>query len=328
MFSQCVSNPDLTRFWELDTLDSPHSNMSVEEIACEQNFAANTFRNDEGRFVVSMPLKREMNVLGDSLKLAKIRFLSLERKFSRDPIFKEKYINFMREYESLGHMTENKRFSSEGNSTINYYFPHHGVIRESSTTTKLRTVFDGSAATTSGVSLNDLQMVGPVVQDDLFSIIIRFRQHKYVVSGDIEKMYRAIEINPSQRPLQQIVFRYDPSQPLKTYTLNTLTYGTASAPYLATKCLTSLASAVSDQQIKNAIQHDFYVDDFLSGASSIEDTIKIAKGVASTLSDAKFNIRKWQLNSLYVVKAISSCETSITHEFSDTKLNEVLLSEP
>lgn len=322
MFSQSDSSPDLSRFWELDTLDSQNSNMSVEEIACEQSFAANTFRNDDGRFVVSMPLKRDVNVLGDSLQLAKIRFFSLERKFARDSIFKEKYINFMREYETLGHMAENKRFSPSP-SNINYYFPHHGVIREASTTTKLRTVFDGSAATTSGVSLNDLQMVGPVVQDDLFSIIIRFRQHKYVVSGDIEKMYRAIEINPSQRSLQQIVFRYDSSQPLKTYTLNTLTYGTTSAPYLATKCLSSLASTAIDQEVKNAIQHDFYIDDFLSGGSSVETIIKLAKGVASTLSAAKFNIRKWKSNNIDVLKAICSSETFTTHEFTDSKVNGV-----
>ena len=49
-----------------------------------------------------------------------------------------------------------------------FYLPHHCVFKEDSTTTKLRVVFDGSAKTTKGVSINDALMVGPVVQDYFF----------------------------------------------------------------------------------------------------------------------------------------------------------------
>lgn len=52
-----------------------------------------------------------------------------------------------------------------------YFLPHHCVIRQSSTTTKLRVVFDGSAKTTNGVALNDILAVGPTIQSELFSII-------------------------------------------------------------------------------------------------------------------------------------------------------------
>lgn len=186
-----------------------------------------------------MPLKKDPSVLGDSFQKAKCRFLSLERKFDRDPTFKHRYTEFMSEYENLGHMSLNEEPSDISSKFPNFFLPHHGVIRESSLTTKLRTVFDASAKTSTGVSLNDLQMIGPTVQEDLTSILLRFRQHKYVVTGDIEKMYRAIELHPSQRSLQQIIFRTKPSDPLNTFTLNTLTYGTSSAPYLATKCLVS-----------------------------------------------------------------------------------------
>lgn len=299
------TNPDLTPFWELDTIAAKHS-LSSEERACEQSFLETTTRKKDGRFVVTMPLKEDPSVLGDSFQMAKCRFISLERKFARDPIFKDMYIQFMHEYEHLGHMTENKESSPESlKNQVNYFLPHHGVLRESSLTTKLRTVFDASAASSTGVSLNDIQMVGPVVQEDLYSILLRFRQHKYVITGDIEKMYRAIELNTSQRSLQQIIFRYDSSHPLKTYTLNTLSFGTASAPYLATKCLVSLASCTSDSDVKQSIQRDFYVDDYISGASTVEDTIRICKGVILTLKSAQFNLRKFQSNNKYILDQIA-----------------------
>lgn len=288
--------PDLTYFWELDNVSSKHSN-SLEERMCEQLFAQNTFRNNDGKFVVTMPLKGDPSSLGHSYLNARNRFLSLERRFERDPSFKRKYIEFIKEYEHLGHMTlDSDCTPSPENSITKYYIPHHGVIRSSSTTTQLRVVFDASAPTSTGVSLNDIQMVGPVVQDELFSIITRFRQHRYVVSGDVEKMYRAIELNPIQRPLQKIIFRFDPSEPLRTYTLNTVTYGTASAPYLATKCLVSLADNIEDERVQSAIRRDFYVDDFLSGGETIAETIEIAKKVQTVLSSAKFNLRKWRSN--------------------------------
>ena len=66
-----------------------------------------------------------------------------------------------------------------------FYIPHHCVENPDSTTTKLRVVFDGSAKTNSGVSLNDVLMVGPKLQDDLWLILLRFRFHMVGLIGDI-----------------------------------------------------------------------------------------------------------------------------------------------
>ncbi|CAH2226597.1 jg5548 [Pararge aegeria aegeria] len=292
----------LNRFWELEAVSSEHC-LSQEERACERTFAETTARNSDGRFVVTIPLKDSPEVLGDSYAAAKRRLLSLERRFLRDSLLKERYLQFMSEYLALGHMSENKQIMSDKN--INYYLPHHGVIRESSTTTKLRVVFDASAVTTTGKSYNNIQMVGPIVQDDLLSILLRFRQHKYVISGDIEKMYRAILVTPSQRHLQQILFRFNSTEPIKTYTLNTVTYGTSSAPYLATKCLVTLADTCTDIEVKNSIRRDFYVDDYLSGGDSVASVIELAKNVTKIMDTAKFNLRKWQSNNTTILHSIT-----------------------
>lgn len=141
----------------------------------------------------------------------------------------------MNEYIKLNHMTKIKQENDVG-----YFIPHHGVIKEDTTTTKLRVVFDASAKTTSGYSFNDLQIVDPVIQPNLFDTLIRFRKYKYVVCADMEKMYRMCLVNEQQRNLQQIVWRENPNQPLDIYQLNTITYGTASAPFMAIRCLHQL----------------------------------------------------------------------------------------
>jgi len=49
----------------------------------------------------------------------------------------------------------------------NFYMPHHGVLKETSSTTKLRVMSNGSEKNSNGFSLNDILMTGPKVQDDI-----------------------------------------------------------------------------------------------------------------------------------------------------------------
>lgn len=91
---------------------------------------------------------------------------------------KLQYHCFMTEYLTLNHMSLPKK----QNYSSGFFLPHHCVIKESSTTTCLRVVFDGSAKTTSNLSVNDFMLVGFTVQDDLLSIILRFRVNPIVLS--------------------------------------------------------------------------------------------------------------------------------------------------
>ncbi|XP_070170386.1 uncharacterized protein [Polyergus mexicanus] len=72
----------------------------------------------------------------------------------------------------MGHMEP----VSDENPTLNQavYIPHHPVLRESSSTTKLRVVFNASCKTSNGSTLNNHLMTGPKLQRDLSSIILRW----------------------------------------------------------------------------------------------------------------------------------------------------------
>ncbi|XP_034947880.1 uncharacterized protein [Chelonus insularis] len=53
-----------------------------------------------------------------------------------------------------------------------YFLPHHGVLRPSSTTTKLKVVFNGSSPTSTGISLNDITHTGAKIQLDIFDVLL------------------------------------------------------------------------------------------------------------------------------------------------------------
>ncbi|XP_044747143.1 uncharacterized protein LOC123308514 [Coccinella septempunctata] len=222
----------------------------------------------------------------------------------------------MNEYENLGHMTKINTSNDSIRNTI-FYLPHHGVMKTSSTTTKLRVVFDGSSKTSSGISLNDVLKVGPTIQNDLFTIVIRFRTYKYVVTADIEKMYRMVKIRPDQRDLQRILWRSDQSQELCHYKLNTVTYGTASAAFLAIRALFQVAKENETKfpKASQVIKSSFYVDDLLTGFDSIEDGKKVLSELVHILSSAGFNLRKFVSNNSEMLEHITQVKSESTQTF-------------
>ncbi|GFW82093.1 DUF1758 domain-containing protein [Trichonephila clavipes] len=131
-----------------------------------------------------MPLSRDPSCLGDSKQMALCGLNSLWRRLVQDPKILELYRNFIREYLEMGHMEE---VVEDEDSAIVYYLPHHGVYRQESKTTPVRVVFNASSITTSGESLNSLQLNGGVIQRDLFSILLNFRACKFAVTADIKK---------------------------------------------------------------------------------------------------------------------------------------------
>ncbi|XP_054717285.1 uncharacterized protein LOC129226681 [Uloborus diversus] len=116
-------------------------------------------------------------------------------------------------------------------------------------------------------------------------------------TADIEKMYRQILVSDEDQPYQQIVWRYNAEDKIQTYRLKTVTYGLASASFLATRCIKQIALDTPNPKISRILQEDVYMDDLLSGSSNFSDAISICKNIASILQSYGFNLRKWNSNS-------------------------------
>ena len=75
-------------------------------------------------------------------------------------------MDFIKEYLQLGHMSST---NDKMPTTSQYFIPHH-VIRPQSTTTQLRvTTFMLQV----NPKLNETLMVGPTIQEELFSALLR-----------------------------------------------------------------------------------------------------------------------------------------------------------
>lgn len=288
--------------------NSKNNKKCQEEEQARQHFSSTVRRDSrDGRFIVRLPIKGEIEDVGNTINMARARFLNVEQKLGRNETLREEYVKFMREYLEMNHMEEVVDEVTIPERAC--YLPHHAVVKSSSLTTKVRVVFDASARGTKGQSLNDILLCGPTVQDDVFAILSRFRKHQYVLMADVEKMYRQVKMDPEDCDLQRIVWRFSPSEELRSFRLLTITYGTVPAAFMATQCLVRLAEDAREKYplASRSIREDFYMDDLMTGHDTEEGCVKLQQEISTILDAAKLPLRKWCSNSQYVRQQIGKC---------------------
>ncbi|XP_011860345.1 PREDICTED: uncharacterized protein LOC105557654 [Vollenhovia emeryi] len=309
---------DLRKFWELEEIPGFNA-LTEDETLCEQHFASTHSRRTDGRYVVRLPFKEgAVTEYVDSFQIASRSLKRLEIRLSKDAKLAEAYSFFLSEYEQLGHMaltavSEN----SESRASAGYYMPHHPVLRETSTTSPLRVVFNASCVTHSGSSLNNQLLTGPKLQSDLPSILLRWRTHRLVHIADIAKMFRQIIMHPADTKYQRTLWRTEADQPVSSYELLTVTYGTACAPYLAMRVLKQLCDdeGAAFPRAASVLQESTYVDDVLFGAHNFSEIIEIRGQLNALLEKGGFHLRKWTSNSEELLRYIPKTDLLVGSRF-------------
>ena len=166
----------MRRFWDIEENTGPVPNLSPEERSVVNNFEETHRRTPEGRFIVPLPRKPTPPSLGESWSQAVRRFLSLEHSLRSKGKFNA-LNSVMQEYFDLKHAEPVPDADLDKPVQQVFYLPIHAVEKESSATTKIRAVFDASAKSSSGTSLNDILQVGPTIHSPLNDVLLRFRIH-------------------------------------------------------------------------------------------------------------------------------------------------------
>ena len=324
-FNCCVTLinlEELTKFWESEDIQENCGDNSRDE--CEDFYKKTVRRTEDGKYIVEMPtIPNYAQKLGNSRSVAISQFLQLEKRFERNKKLAAMYKDFMKEYEYLEHMMPT-RSSAHMTASGECYLPHHGVLRENSTTTKLRTVFNASQKTGSGFSLNNLLEKGANLQKDIQALILKWRTYKYAFTADIEKMYRCIWLTEHQQQLQKIIWRYSPHDILREYQLCTVTYGTKCAPWLAMRTLKQLAIDDGHKYppaTADVLQNEFYMDDLISGHDSLEEAKQLQHSLIQLLKGAGMNLRKWNCNTPALLENLTEDQIS-KQNFFDFKNEE------
>lgn len=75
----------ISKFWQIERQHCDNATiLSTDERVCETLFQQTTLRNNEGRFVIKLPVKQSiLSQLGESREVAERRFFVLERRLTK-----------------------------------------------------------------------------------------------------------------------------------------------------------------------------------------------------------------------------------------------------
>lgn len=292
-----------------DNSDDEGESCTDEEKYFEEFFRETTIRDDKG-FIVRMPFKNKTEPqFGDSKKVALATLFQMEKRFKGNAQLKKEYTAAINDAIEKGHMKK-----IEVQPANAYFLPHHAVFKES-TTTKLRTVFNASQKSSNGLSLNDTMAMGKIKQPKILELLIRWRQYRIAVVGDIEKMYKQIRIADDQQHLLLILWRNEVTGRIEIYALTTVTFGVANAPCTAIRVLRALADEVREKypSVSRVIEENYFVDDCMAGEDTVAEAIGLYDDMKITLLSGGFNMRKINSNSDEFLKHVPDGDKELGH---------------
>ena len=314
----------LINFLETESLastDTSEPTCTLDEQRAEDHFLQTHSRQPDGRYVVQLPRKMDPPALGCSRERALRRHHQNSASLTRKGKFKE-FQDALWDYARRDHAERVPQQDLLKPESEGYYLPTHGVFKESSTMTKLRVVFDASASTTSGSSLNDQLLAGPNLYPQLVPILINFRSYVVGMTADIGKMFREIALDHCERDVHRFLVTGENGQ-TEDWRMKRLTFGVTSSPFLATQVLRHAANLYKDEfpEASDIILHHLYVDDCIAGATTEEDAIRITRQLNDLLQHPCMTLRKWRTNSPALLHTIPEDirETETVQYFSSPK---------
>ncbi|XP_055947026.1 uncharacterized protein LOC129980670 [Argiope bruennichi] len=297
LMSLLVNDVNISDLWRLDTLNinDPAETQSRKELeeAAKEHFERSVTRDNEGRYIVSLPWIHDHPPLPDGRKLAERRLNSCIKALERVEKLAD-YDDVFQDWQNEGIIEEVDPMQEikEGQ----HFLPHHPVFKENSTA-KVRPVFDGSAKEKNTPSINDCLEKGPNLVELIPSLINRFRVEKYGVISDIKKAFLQIGLQERDRPYLRFLWkdrRKDGN--IKILQHKRVVFGISSSPFLL--------GATLELHLKNAPDHlketaqqlmrSFYVDNCVFSVNRREELARFISESQALLSTAKFELRGWE----------------------------------
>ena len=181
-----------------------------------------------------------------------------------------------------------------------HYIPHHGVIKESSTSTPLRIVFNSSSSFM-GHKINDYWAKGPDMLNSLVGILIKFREDRVGIHGDISKMFNSVRLDEVEMHTHRFLWRnLDTSRSPDHYIILAVPFG--DRPSGAIVIIAMYETAIMNIEVfplaAEVIMKNSFVDDILKSVANTEDARKLCQEVEQVLSTGGFRIKKWIISGV------------------------------
>lgn len=191
----------MSNFWSLETIGI--KNIEDESASLTQSLTDNYISQREHRYVAKLPWKDSNTILSGSKEHAFFRLEKLIRRLSRN--------NQIMDYDAAIRQLIDENIAEpvpKGSIQVSkriFYLPHRPVYKESSTT-KVRVVFDASAATDISKSLNECLWTGTNLLPDILRVLLNFRLGPFGIVADIEEAFLQVLLDDADRDCHRFIW--------------------------------------------------------------------------------------------------------------------------
>ena len=256
--------------------------------------------NLEGKkWTMSYPWKKSPELLPDNYSQVLKKMGSTERRLSKQPAHAKSYDEQMQEMERMQFARKLTKDEIEEWKGPVHYVAHHAVIRPETKSTPVRIVFNSSASY-NGHSLNEYWYKGPDLLNNLFGVVLRFREKEVAVVGDISKMYHRIAIPLPDQHVHRFLWRnMETDRETDVYVKTVLTFGDRPSPAMATVAMHKTAELKEDSKPKaaEAIKENTYMDDVCDSQASVAEANELISNIDEVLDAGGFRIKEWISNA-------------------------------
>ena len=299
-------NEQLRAFWELEALG-----IQGEESTLHNQFEK-VVRFVNERYQVPLPWKEYHNPLPDNYQLCVTRLKGLLHQLRQDPAILKEYDGIIRDQLEKG-IIEAVSTDEQLSGTL-HYLPHHAVVRQDKSTTKVRIVYDALAKSASNnPSLNECLHKGPKFNQLIFDLLVQFRSYEVALTADLEKAFLMVAVDEADRDALRYIWVDEArkEQPnLKIYRFARVVFGVSASPFLlnATIRFHLERNLNTNKTVVNRLLHSTYVDDIVSGANTKEEAFNLYAVAKAIFLKGGFNLRKFLTNSKNLQRQINQQE--------------------
>ena len=301
-----MDNDALVRsLWDVESIGIiPERELEEGDSEIMDRFSNSLHKQEDGRYAVEWPWVGCDEIEMDSSKdIAEKRLEGLVKRLKKDPKLFEEYDKIIRNYLEQG-MAE-KVDDQDKLEAKTRYLPHHCVVKPEKETTKVRMVFDAACKDKNGVALNDLMHAGPNLNPELISVLLRFRAKAVCITADIKQAFLQIGLKDADREATRFLWfnddiSYDAperNEPV-SYRMTRVVFGVKASPFLLAATLRHHLNRRSyqDTRFTERLMDNFYVDDLVLSASSIEEAKSLHREASDACAEMCMELRKWRTN--------------------------------
>ncbi|XP_076857275.1 uncharacterized protein LOC143511532 [Brachyhypopomus gauderio] len=261
------------------------------------------FQDKAKSWVAPLPFKFPRPPLPNNREQAMNRLSSLQRTLERKPEMKGQFIAFMQKIFDNSH-AEPASLLPRGKEC--WYLPMFGVYHPRKPG-QIRVVFDSSAQY-NGISLNNVLLSGPDLNNSLLGVLIRFRRERVAIMADIEQMFHCFVVREDHRDYLRFLWYRDndPSKDIIEYRMRVHVFGNSPSPAVATYCLRRAAKKGERQygsDTRRFIEQEFYVDDGLFSTPTEDEATSLLQKTQASLLESNLRLHKIASNSIEVLRA-------------------------